>query len=421
MDRLSDGDPGVEGPPVASEQRSIQEAWELARRIHAEHPVLDSLAPTFTCEMYLTPAMVELARELQVQGKTRSVIRLALAEHLIEAVARDPEARQGYLDFWKRAGVTAASCTVYDSGPPSQAWEETLAELARSSRLVRGLGDAFTVAGGADDVERAHREGRHAVIYNLQSGEPIGDDFRRVDLLYNLGVRVLQMTYNLRNRFGDGCVERRDGGLSRFGVSLVEKLNQRRILMDLSHSSDQTALDTIAASQAPVMFTHTCARALSRHPRGKTDQALRTIAERGGYVGVLIVPFFLLPPEGDGRPRPPDLLAGWATLDTVVDHIEYIRNLVGTDCVGIGTDWGKPYYSVLRWSAGMVREQASAFDWVGWLPEHRFDPNLQTKDLETWDRWPALTAAMLRRGIPEADVVKIVGGNFLRVFREVCG
>lgn len=406
---------------MTNEQRSFQEAWERARRIHAEELVFDSLAPTFTCEMYLTPRMVEMARNLQARGSTRSAIRLALAEHLIEAVGRDAAARQGYLDFWQRAGITAASCTVYDSGPPSRAWEETLAELARSHRLAQGLGDAFASAGGADEILRAHREGRHAVIYNLQNGEPIGDEFQRVDVLYNLGVRIIQMTYNLRNRFGDGCVERRDGGLSRFGLAMVERLNRRRVLIDLSHSSDQTALDVIAASEAPVAFTHTCARALSRHPRGKTDQALRAIAERGGYVGVLIVPFFLLPPEGDGRPRPPDLPAGWATLDTVVDHIEYIRNLVGSDCVGIGTDWGKPYYSMLRWSAGMVREQASAFDWVGWLPEHRFDPNLQTKDLETWDRWPNLTAAMLRRGIPEADVVKIVGGNFLRIFREVCG
>lgn len=222
---------------------TAQEASERARRLYAEHPVLDSLPPTFTCKMHLTPAMVELARGLQAEGKTRSAVRLALAEHLIEAVPRDPAARQGYLDFWTRAGITAASCTIYDSGPPSRAWEETLVELARSNRLVKGLEDALTVAGGGADVERAHREGRHAVIYDL----------------------------------------------------------------------------------------------------------------------------------------------------------------------------------ALRWSAGMVREETSAFDWLGWQPEHRFDPNLQTKDLETWDRWPNLTAAMLRRGIPEADVVKIVGGNFLRIFREVCG
>ncbi len=265
---------------MTSDERTIRDAWERAQRLHAERPVLDSLAPTFTCEMHLTPAMVELARDLQARGKSRSAIRLALAEHLIEAVPRDPEAREGYLAYWKRAGVTAASCTVYDAGPPSRAWEETLAELARSTRLLQGLGDAFTVGGSAADVLRAHREGHHTVIYNLQNGEPIGDDFGRLDLLYKQGVRVIQMTYNLRNRFGDGCVERRDGGLSRFGLSMIETLNRRRMLIDLSHSSDQTALDAIAASQAPVAFTHTSARALSRHPRGKTDEALRASSAR---------------------------------------------------------------------------------------------------------------------------------------------
>ncbi len=397
------------------------DALERARRIHAEELVADSLAPTFTCEMMLTPAMVELAKRLQAEGKTRSAIRLALAEHLIEAVGRDRDTRAAYLAYWQRAGVTAASSTVYDSGPPGRAWDETLTELARGNRLLQGLGDAFCLAATAGDVERAHRERRHAVIYNLQNAEPVGDDLGRVDVLYNLGVRIIQLSYNLRNRFGDGCVERRDGGLSRFGVALVEKLNERRVLIDLSHCSDQTALDAIALSRQPVAFTHTSARALSRHARGKTDEALRAIAARGGYVGVLILPSFLLPGDRDPHAAPGELPAGWATLDTVVDHVEHIRNLVGSDAVGIGTDWGKPYYNVLTWSPGMVREQASAFDWVGWRPEDRMDPNRQTKDLETWDRWPNLTAAMLRRGIPEDVVVKIVGRNFLRLFREVCG
>ena len=99
----------------------------------------------------------------------------------------------------------------------------------------------------------------------------------------------------------------------------------------------------------------------------------------------------------------------------------HILNLVGEDHVGIGTDWGKPYYSALTWTSAMVNEAKSGFDWVGWRPEDRFDPNMQVCGVETWDKWPALTAALLRRGLPESTVVKIVGGNFLRVFRDVCG
>ena len=400
---------------------SQRDALERARQIHAENTVIDSLAPTFTCEMMLTPAMIDLARSLQSQGRPRSAIRTALAEQLIESVGKDPEVRQAYIDFWNRAGVTAASSTLYDSGPPEQAWSDTIAELARGNKLINGLGDFFLLAGSGSDIERAHREGRHAVLYNLQNAEPVGDQFSRVDTLYNLGVRVIQIAYNLRNRFADGCVERRDGGLSRFGQVLVEKLNERRVLIDLSHSSDRTSLDVVETSQAPVAFTHTSARSLSHHARGKTDEALRAVADHGGYVGILIVPFFLLATDDDPNRHGDDLPAGWATLDTVVDHIQYVLNLVGSDSVGVGTDWGKPYYNVLQWSKGMVAEKSSAFDWVAWRPQDRFDPNMQTKNLETWDLWPNLTAAMIRRGIPEETVVKVVGGNFLRVFREVCG
>jgi membrane dipeptidase len=404
-----------------SEAIASRDALERAQRLHAEQIVVDSLAPTFTCEMMLTPAMVDLARSLQSRGKTRSAIRTALAEYLIEAASTDPATREAYLAFWRRAGVAAASCTLYDSGPPEQAWDDALTELARGTRLIRALNGAFVQGDSAATIEQAYRERRHAVIYNLQNAEPIGDQFGRIDLLYNLGVRIVQVAYNLRNRFADGCVERRDGGLSRFGEALVERLNRRRILIDLSHCSDRTALDVIAASQAPTAFTHTSARAISQHARGKTDEAFRAIVERGGYIGILIVPFFLMPPGGESRAAIPGLPPGWATLDTVVDHVVHVLNLVGSDSVGIGTDWGKPYYTAIRWSADMVREQTSSFDWVGWRPQDRFDPNLQTQGLETWDLWPNLTAALLRRGIPEPTVAKIVGGNFLRVFREVCG
>jgi membrane dipeptidase len=113
--------------------------------------------------------------------------------------------------------------------------------------------------------------------------------------------------------------------------------------------------------------------------------------------------------------------ASWATLDAVVDHVAHLIDVMGEDHVGIGTDWGKPYYSALTWDAGMVNEPTAGFDWVGWRPHDNFDPNAQVVDLETWDKWPNLTAALLQRGLTERQVVKIVGGNFLRVLREVCG
>lgn len=123
----------------------------------------------------------------------------------------------------------------------------------------------------------------------------------------------------------------------------------------------------------------------------------------------------------DGRALKRGKPAGWGTLDTVIDHVQHIIDLVGEDHVGIGTEWGKPYYTAIEWAPAMTNEAASGFDWIGWRPQDNFAPNVQAVDMETWDKWHNLTAAMLERGIPESTVAKVVGGNFLRVFSAVCG
>lgn len=398
-----------------------QAALEKAQRIHAENIVIDSMAPHFVTEWVVTPPMVELAKKLQAQGQKRSGIRAALASYLAEHCAKDPAVRQQYMDYWGRSGVTAGNVTLFGGGQPGTAWDALMDSIGRAQKMIKALDGAIVRADTAADIEVAHRNGQRVVIYNIQNAEPLGDRLDRVDTLHGLGMRSMQLTYNLRTRFGDGCLEKNDGGISRFGEALVRKLNDSRMLVDVSHASPRTVTDTVAASAMPVVASHTPARAISGHARGLPDDVLKAIADRGGYIGVPIVPPFLLPPGGDDRARQRGAPAGWATLDAVVDHVEHMVNLVGADHVGIGTDWGKPYYTALTWAPSMVNEATSGFDWVGWRPQDHFDPNMQCVDMETWDKWHNITAALLRRGIPEATVVKIVGGNFLRVFREVCG
>lgn len=400
---------------------SERDALEKARRIHAEHIVIDSLSPSITAEWVMTPPMVELAKKLQAEGRKRSGIQAALTEYLVDHCVSDPATREAYLAYWARSGVTACHNTVYAFGAPEEAWNSAITEFGRTARLVNALQGALVVAGSAADVEQAHKQGKRAVIYNMQSAEPIGDRFERVDTLHDLGLRSTQLTYNLRTRFGDGCLERNDGGLSRFGLALVEKLNASRVMVDCSHGSPKTAMDIATVSRRPVIASHTAARALTGHARGLPDDVLKAIAKTGGYIGVVMLPAFIVPAGGDGRAEKLGKPAGWATPDTVVDHVMHILNLVGEDHVGIGTDWGKPYYSAITWSSAMVNEAKSGFDWVGWRPEDRFDPNMQVCGVETWDNWHQLTAALLRRGLSEATVAKVVGGNFLRVFRDVCG
>jgi len=397
------------------------QAEETARRIHAEHIVIDSLAPSFVDEWALTPAMIEIGKALQAQGGSRPAIKKAMAEHLIAQCAQDPETRETYLSYWRRSGVTACNYTLYASGPPDTALDATIASARRAETLMASLGGQVTLATNAAQLEAAHRDGRHAVMYNLQNAEPVGADLDRVEALHELGVRSMQLTYNLRTRFADGCLETNDGGLSRFGAALIEKMNACRMMVDLSHASANTARDAVAASRAPIVATHTAARALSGHPRGLPDDVLKGIANGGGYAGVVALPAFILPAEGDGRAEKHGKPRSWATLDTVVDHLQHLVNVMGEDHVGVGTDWGKPYYNALAWTPSMIRPESGSFNWVGWRPQDRFDPNAQTLDLETWDKWPNLTAAMLRRGMAESTVVKIVGANYMRVFREICG
>jgi membrane dipeptidase len=382
-----------------------------ARELHAANPVVDSLAPNWDSEMYLSPAMAELARRLQAEGLSRGAIQARLADDLVEGIGRDPELRTGYLAWWRRAGVTAASTSLLFSGPPSRAWAHVQAAIERSERLLAALADAFALARGPDDVLAARAAGRHAILFNLQNADPIGDDLSRVEALHGRGVRAVQLTYNLRNLYGDGCLERRDGGLSRFGLALVARLNRARIVIDTSHCSDRTTLDAVEASSQPVAITHAAARALSGHPRAKPDEVIRAVAEAGGYVGVVVMPS-ILTPSGRG-----------ASLDTVVDHVVRLIDLAGPGAVGIGTDWGKPYYRAMRWSYDGVAEslRPGEFDWVGWRPEHHFDPNEACAGIETWDLWPSLTAALLARGLSEEVVVGVIGGNFLRYWRRVAG
>ena len=404
----------------ASDKAAEQELLERARVLHASSIVVDTEAPVFTSQMMFTDGMRALAKEMIAAGRSRSEVKYALGELLCDEVESDPDVREAYLGFWKRSGVTAASSSIYDTGVPWQAWEEALRELSTANRMVMALDGAITAAMTADDIRDAHARGTSTVIHNMQNTDPLNEQLDRLDVLYGLGVRIVQITYNLRNRFGDGCLERRDGGLSRLGQRLVGILNDSGILIDVSHCSDETILDAVQASARPLACTHTSVRAISTHARAKPDNVLKAVAENGGYVGILLVPFFIVPPEGDPRAESLGLAAGNATLDMMVDHIEYALDLVGADAVGIGTDWSKPFQDALRVGSDggglSARSQTPGFDWVGWRPEDRYSRDVYTAGFESWDFWPNITAAMLRRGIAEDTIAKILGENFVRVF-----
>jgi membrane dipeptidase len=398
--------------------RNSAELLDAARRLHRDHIVVDTEAPVFTSQLVLSERMIERAHEMLAEGRSRSAIKMALGETLAEDLERSPDARSEYLGHWRRAGVTVASSSVYDVGEPWHAWEETQRELEIGARVLKALEGALVEFRTAADMSAAHAAGKAGVIQNLQNTDPLEDRIDRIDSLYDRGVRICQLTYNLRTRFGDGCLERRDGGLSRLGVALVERLNHLGILVDLSHCSDQTTLDAAEVSSKPVAVTHSSSRAISGHARGKPDEVLAAVANKGGFVGVLLVPFFIVPPSAPGATN-----SGNATLDDVVRHVRHFINVAGEDAVGIGTDWSKPFQDALNWGPTSLaaRSQTSGYDWVGWRPQDRYSRTVWTEGFERFDQWPNITAALLGAGLSERVVAKVIGQNFVRVFGEVCG
>jgi membrane dipeptidase len=295
----------------------------------------------------------------------------------------------------KAGGVTAINATV-------AVWEnftQTMDNIAGWLRRFRARSDLLQVR-TADDITRAKREGKVGVFLGFQNAAPIENRLERLGLFHALGVRVIQVTYNERNLLGNGCYERHDEGLSHFGVEAIREMNRLGILIDLSHVGDRTTLDTIEVSQQPVAFTHANARAFHEHPRNKTDEALKLLAQKGGVVGANAFTLFLR--------RGYD-----STLSDYVDAIEDLVDRLGIDHVAIGTDF--------------AQDQPKAFfDWLFavqgtiYLDKNPLPyPVAHPAGLETPDKFPALADELTRRGYAPADVRKILGENWLRLLRAV--
>ncbi len=386
---------------------------EEARELHAEALVIDTQQPPITTGALFTPRMRQVVQECARLGRTRAEVQPALEAMVVRELRESPEARVAYLELWQRSGVTVACGTYSGPGPISQAFEQAVRRLAQAHAVVEILKEYLLLVREAADIERAHREGKHGIVLDFQDTLAIGDDLDRIEVFANLGVRMVQLTYNLQNLVGDGCTERYQGGLTTYGMEVVRRLNECRILVDISHCSEAVGWDALAVSTAPVVVSHSAAKALSGHPRAKSDELARAVAERGGYFGVVVVPGFL-----SQSPR--------VTLDDFVRHVEHLVDVCGIDHVGIGTDkMGPPSSrtgSLIEYPPEMPATLPGAFDWTGFRPEeHRLTPDYRIEGYETFADWPNLTVALAQAGFTEEELRKLLGLNFLRVFRDVVG
>jgi membrane dipeptidase len=302
----------------------------------------------------------------------------------------------------RRGGVTAANCTVTFH----HNFRETIELIQEFERKFEDFSYLIRPVRTVADIETVKREGRFGVIYGFQNTSPIENDVRLLRVFHALGVRIVQLTYMTANLSGDGCLEPRDGGLTLFGKAVIKELNRLGILIDLSHCGDRTSLEAIEASETPVAFTHACCQALASSPRNKSDDLIRALAERGGVMGITSLANFVSDDEAA------------ADLDRYLDHLEHVIDLVGIDHVGPAMDFTQfqpdGFLRPVKWGGSQVPADDP------WLLARSW-PIRYATDIDDPTKFPNVTRGLLARGYSEADVQKIVGGNFLRLFREIWG
>ncbi|MBW1713329.1 MAG: dipeptidase [Deltaproteobacteria bacterium] len=297
----------------------------------------------------------------------------------------------------RQGGLTAVNCTV----SILENFRQTVGNIRWWLEAFEEEADLIMPVFSTDDILEAKRLGKTGIILGFQNTSAIEDDLDLLAVFKALGVRVIQLTYMESNLVGQGCLERIDAGLTNFGLEVVEEMNRLGLLIDLSHVGQRTTMEAIEASRDPVAFTHANPLGVCDHPRNKPDEAIKALAAKGGVVGATIFPPFL--PAGNN-----------STLKDFVKVIDYLVELVGIAHVGIGTDF----------TEGQPRE---FFDWLltgrskkG--PALKLDHPLRLPPgIQSSAEFGNLTGLLHQAGYAEEDIKKIVGGNFMRLFKQVWG
>ncbi len=309
----------------------------------------------------------------------------------------------------KQGGVTAANVTVTHMLADLA---QTVSGLGRWHKTLNAPDSGWKLIRLAADIMAAREQGKVGLIMGWQNALPVGHDLDRVSAFHALGLRVMQLTYNEANLVGDGCLDERNAGLSRFGRALVAELNRVGMAIDLSHCGERTTIEAAQASSSPVLVTHANARALDEQPRNKSDAAIRAVAATGGVIGASIHGFL----NWDGDPAHPP------TLKNFVRHVQYLSELVGVEHVGIGTDFSAAadpaeVNAILAMSKDAYPETGGKYARAfGNSSASRYP-----KETPTPAQFPRILEALHNGGFNAAEVQAIAGGNFLRAFSAIWG
>jgi len=300
------------------------------------------------------------------------------------------------------SGITAINFTV--SAPT---YEDTIENLAVLQDLVDRNSNAFLIVRKHSDIAGAKSESKIGIMPGFQYTSFLEEKPERIATFRRLDVRIMQLTYNNRSIFGDGCLEPGNAGLSKAGIDAIQRMNQLGIALDLSHSGYRTTSEGIVRSSKPVLISHSGCAAVYPHPRNKPDEILKALADRGGYFGVYLMPYLVASPTVPTR-------------EHVIDHVVHAINVCGSDHVGIGSD-GAIQKTVL------TTEQKDAFDkdiarrkqlGIGAPGEDRYP---YVPDLNGPDHMQVIADELAKRGQPSSVIEKVLGANFQRVIGEIWG
>lgn len=381
--------------------RPSQRDLEYGLGLHRESLVIDAygFAPTAAVDGGTLKAAVE-------QGASEAELHDLEEDMRMTRCVADPREREEFVAAWEAAGVT---CILQNAGEEGASPLRLLKRLAHFTYLTDMLQTFVFKAASPEDIVGAKSQSRRCLYFEA-NGIPLSQQWVSVEeelsyirIFFQLGIRMMHLTYNRRNMLGEGCAEPANAGLSDLGRAAIAEMNRVGVIVDVAHSGWQTSLETAKASERPIVASHSACAALNPHYRCKPDAVLRALADAGGYLGICCISGFL---------------GGTGEISAMLDHVGHVVANFGADYVAIGTDVG--YESSAASEQNRLipqrRRARPGFESL-WPPSGRPEPD-QKLSL-AWTNWPLFTVGLVQRGYSDRDIQKILGGNVLRVAREV--
>lgn len=402
-------------------KKAIEEAWARAKELlgatdaQIEHG-LDVHRSSIVVDGYgfnprpNTRAMADRLNAFAAAGADYRSFESLRLECNETAAIWDPEAFEQFKTAWDASGVT---CIVQNVGR-SRTLDLAREAVARFTHKGDRLRHFVTKATNADDVIETKKANRHCYVFSLNDVQLYNEiyqgheDMRPIREFSRLGVRMMHLAYNRRNRIGDGCTETNPSGLSDFGREVVAEMNRVGVIVDTAHASWPTTLDAARTSSAPMVASHTVCASLRHHVRGKPDQILKAIADTDGLAGMCMISFFL---------------GQHGTIVDLLDHITHAVNVMGEDHVGLGGDvcFVAPGPEGVKINTPPGAPKGNW--WGNWKPgqvdsskANRYE---ESRGSLSWVVFPYITVGLVTRGFTDDAIRKIMGGNFVRVLRAV--